>query len=107
MDATTRDRLARLGPVRMIERGPGGTSAALTLSPARPDVATVSAAISLAGRGVALADGKAAMERMLADGRATVRAPRVDCLRGLLSELAAHGVAATVEDAYRIEGASR
>jgi putative transcriptional regulator len=96
--SSLQERLARLGPVRGIDRVPSGSPVALTLTlrGKLADLKTVSATLALAKRHLPMLRGKRAMEALLATGRATVLVPVVEDVAALTADLAAHGVAATV-----------
>ena len=91
-------RLARLGPVRGIDRVPSGSpvALALTLGGELAAIKTVSAALALAKRHLPMLRGKRAMEALVDTGRAYVLVPVVEDVAALIAELAAYGVAGTV-----------
>lgn len=80
MDSSLRGQFARLGPIREIDRVPSASAAVLALRPDRvlANVRTVTAAISLARRGISLLKAKRALEEMLSKGRAVVLLPTVE-----------------------------
>ncbi len=98
MESSLRERLARPGPIRAIDRVASGSSAAFVLTPLadRPRINTVTAAIELARRGLPLLRAKRALERMLAEGRAYVHLPVVEDAEALSRTLASFGIAAAV-----------
>jgi len=93
-----KERFARLGPVRGIDRVPSGSAVALalTLGGKLAELKTVSAALALAKRHLPMLRGKRAMEALLETGRAYVLVPVVEDTAALIAELAVHGVAAAV-----------
>ena len=96
--SSLKELLARLGPVRGIDRVPSGSPVALTLTLGGKlaDLKTVSAALALAKRHLPMLRGKRAMEALLETGRAYVLVPVVEDTAALIADLAAHGVACTV-----------
>jgi putative transcriptional regulator len=80
MESSLRERFARLGPIRAIDRVPSGSPADFVLTPLdeRKGMNTVTAAIELARRGIPLLRAKRALEQMLAEGRAYVGLPVVE-----------------------------
>lgn len=97
MDSSLKEQFVRLGPIRELDRVPSGSRAVLAL---RPDqeadrLETVSAAITLARRGISLLKAKRAIEEMLAKGRTVVQLPVVDSVPALAAELAQSGVVAS------------
>jgi DNA-binding transcriptional regulator YiaG len=96
--SSLKELLARLGPVRGIERVSSGSPVALTLTLGGKlaELKTVSAALTLAKRHLPMLRGKRAMEALLETGRAYVLVPVVEDVAALVADLAAHGVAAAV-----------
>ena len=96
--SSLKELLARLGPVRGIDRVPSGypVALALKLGGKLADLKTVSAALALAKRHLPMLRGKRAMEALFDTGRAYVLVPMVEDVAALTADLAAHGVAATV-----------
>jgi putative transcriptional regulator len=96
MSSSLRERTARLGPTRAVDRVPSGSPAVLALSPGpdRSKLKTVAAALALARRGVPLLRAKRALEEMTARGRAYLRVPTVEDEAALVRELAEAGVVA-------------
>ena len=74
MESSLRERFARLGPIRTIDRVASGSPAVFVLTPMpdRAGIKTVTAAIELARRGIPLLRAKRALEEMLAEGRTYV-----------------------------------
>ena len=96
MEASLRERCARLGHVQAIDRVASGSSAVFVLVPLadRARCETVTAAVELARRGIPLLRAKRALERMVAEGRAYVGLPTVGDPDALARALAALGIAA-------------
>jgi len=96
MNSSLRERFERLGPVRAVDRVSSGSPAEFVLQkvPDRQAVATVTAALALARRGMTLLGAKRAMEDMLAHGRTFVAVPVVEDVALLVAELAETGVTA-------------
>lgn len=94
MKSSLKEQFARLGPIRELDRVPSGSPAVLSLrpGPALANLKTVTAAISLAKRGISLLKAKRAMEELLASGRAVVLLPTVEDASTLAAELEASGV---------------
>jgi hypothetical protein len=95
-DASFRERLERLGPVRDVDRVSSGSPAIVAIRPADgpASVGPVRATQILARRGASLSRAKRAVEEMLDRGRAVVRLPLVEDLAALVADLAAAGVEA-------------
>jgi putative transcriptional regulator len=99
MESSLRERFARLGPVRAIDRVASGSPAVFVLAPLadRAGLETVAAAVELSRRGIPLLRAKRVLERMVAEGRAYVGLPTVEDPDALARALAALGIdAATV-----------
>ena len=105
MDSSLKERFARLGPIRVLDRVPSGSPAVLALRPGAvlAEVKTVAAAIALARRGIGLLKAKRALEEMLSAGRAVVLAPTVESVSALASELAESGVRAALVESDDID----
>lgn len=97
MDASWRERFARLGPVRVIDRVPSGSPVALALTRDRHSAVpmTVTAAIALARRHATMLRAKRALEEMLETGRGYLLVPMVEDVAALTRELAEAGIVAT------------
>jgi DNA-binding transcriptional regulator YiaG len=93
-----RERLERLGPVRDIDRVDSGSAEDYALSAERGTEAidVVSAAMSLARRGVSLLKAKRTIEAILAGEPGYIHLPAVDDAAALTAELAAAGVTASL-----------
>ena len=94
MKQELRERLGRLGPIRVIPRVPFGSPAVVTLRVAGElgKVNTVLVAHALIRRGV---DGKLALaviDEMVVNGEAVVQAPVVEPGDGLADDLRAAGI---------------
>lgn len=98
MHSSLRERFARLGPVRAVDRVSSGSPAVLVLRipPAGNMPRTVDAALALARRGHSLLRAKRATEDLVARGRAFVHLPMVEDVVALIDELAGAGIAAAV-----------
>lgn len=96
MESSLRERFARLGPIRAIDRVASGSPAEFVLTPLvdRPRINTVSAAIELTRRGIPLLRAKRVMEELLSEGRAYVGLPTVEDTDALRRALAVSGVEA-------------
>ena len=96
MDLSLKERLARLGPIRDIDRVPSGSPAVfvLRLYPDQADVKTIDAAMSLARRGISMLRAKRAVEELLTTLRLFIELPKVENVRVLAAELNSAGIAA-------------
>ena len=96
MDSKLRERFARLGPIRAIDRVPSGSPAVFVLR--LPDDRAPSGAIdamhALARRGLTLLQAKRAIEALIEQGRVFVDLPTLEDSGTLSEELAQAGVAA-------------
>lgn len=101
MDSKLRERFARLGPIRDIDRVPFGSPAVfvLRLPPGGPVPRTIDAIHALARRGMTMLRAKRAVEAMLEDGRVFVDVPTVEDPAALAADLAAAGIAAAPVEA--------
>jgi DNA-binding transcriptional regulator YiaG len=99
-NSSLKARIARLGPVRAVDRVASGSPANLVLSAAteRAGLKTVAAALELARHGIPLLKAKRVLEEMIARGRAYVRLPMVEDTAALLRTLRALGIHAAVAD---------
>lgn len=99
-NSSLKARIARLGPVRAVDRVASGLPAKLVLSPGtdRAGLKTVSAALELARRGITLLKAKRVLEEMIARGRAYVHLPVVEDTAALVQTLAALGIRAAIAD---------
>jgi DNA-binding transcriptional regulator YiaG len=98
-----RERLERLGPVRDIDRVSFGSAEDFLLSAGQgtAGIDVVSAAMSLARRGISLLKAKRAIEAVLEDERAYIHLPTVEDAAALAAELAAAGVRASLRSTPR------
>ena len=89
-----KERFARLGPVRDIDRIASGSSADLVLRPAGSlaGIKTVSAAMALARRGMSLLGAKRTIEAVVEHGEAFVHVPTVEDIARLANELGVAGI---------------
>ena len=96
MDSKLRERFARLGPIRAVDRVSGGSHAVFMLRrpKGRGAPKTVDCTLLLARRGATLLRAKRAVEQMIASGRASISLPSVEDPATLIAELAKAGVAA-------------
>ncbi len=101
MDLSLRERLARLGPIRDVDRVSSGSPAlfVLRLPPDRPVARPVDAMLALAHRGMTMLRAKRAIESLLADGTVFVRLPTLEEPAALASDLAAAGVVSALVEA--------
>lgn len=96
MKQELKERLARLGPIRDIDRVSSGSPVDLVIRPADglAKVNTIETALALARRHMQLADAKAAVERMVEEGEAAVHVPMVENETALAEHLSRAGIAA-------------
>ena len=101
MDSKWKERFARLGPIRDIDRVPPGSPAVfvLRLPSGGPIPRTIDAMHALVRRGMTLLRAKRAIEAMLEDGRVFVDVPTVEDTAALAADLAAAGIAAAPVEA--------
>lgn len=96
MDSSLRERFARLGPVRGIDRVTSGSPAVfvlrLALDGSRPR--TIDATHALARRGLSMLRAKRAIESLVEKGRVFVDLPTVEDTEALTADLAKAGIAA-------------
>ena len=105
MSSSLKERFARLGPTRAIDRVRDGSPAVLSLRPShdREAIKTVSAALALAKRGISVLRAKRAVEEMLESGRAVVLLPKVDAEASLAKELADAGCIAASVATHKVD----
>lgn len=96
MDSSLKERFARLGPIRAVDRVSSGSPATFVLRLPRDQAVpkTVDGALALARRGMTMLRAKRAMEELLAEGRVFVDLPTVEDPWALTDELAEAGIAA-------------
>src|ERR1700712_1763863 len=100
MDSSLRERFARLGPTRAIDRVSSGSPAVfvLRLPSDRAVPRTIDGMAALARRGLTMLKAKRAIEALVEDGRVFVRLPTAEDRQALREELARAGIrAAPVE----------
>lgn len=105
MKSSLKERFARLGPARAIDRVRGGSPAVLSLrpSPNRKQVKTVSIALALAKRGLSMLRAKRAVEEMVECGRVVLLLPKVESYSALAAELAEAGCSAASMAAHEVD----
>ena len=101
MDSKWRERFARLGPIRDIDRVSSGSPAVfvLRLSPGGPVPRAINAMHALARRGMTMLRAKRAIEALLEDGRVFVDVPTAEDPAALTADLAGAGIAAAPVEA--------
>jgi putative transcriptional regulator len=101
MESSLRERFARLGPIRTIDRVPSGSPAAFVLTPLvdRKGLKTVTAAVELARRGISLLRAKRALEQMIFEGQTFVALPVVDDVDTVVGLMASFGIRAALHGA--------
>jgi DNA-binding transcriptional regulator YiaG len=104
MNSSLKERFARLGPTRGIDRV-NGSPAVLSLrpSPNRKSVKTVLVALALASRGMTMLRAERAVEEMMERGRIVVLVPNLDSEAGLAKELADAGCVAATVAAHEVD----
>src|SRR5262245_60164199 len=105
MKSSLKERFARLGPTRVIDRVRTGSPAVLSLrpSPNRKNVKTVSIALALAKRGLSMLRAKRAVEEMMECGRIVLLLPKVESEPALAAELVEVGCAAASMAAHEVD----
>ncbi len=96
MDSSLRERFARLGPIRGVDRVSSGSPAVfvLRLPPGRGVPRTIDSMFALARRGLTMLRAKRVIEALVADGRVFVDLPTVEDHKALAEDLARAGIAA-------------
>jgi putative transcriptional regulator len=96
MESSLRERFARLGPIRAIDRVTPGSPAVFVVRTALdgPGLRTIDAIHALARRGMTMLRAKRAIESLLEKGRVFVELPMVEDVKGLTADLAKAGFAA-------------
>ena len=100
MDSSLRERFARLGPIRGIDRVQSGSPATfvLRLPKDRGVPRTIDGMFALARRGLTMLRAKRTIEALVEDGRVFVDLPMVEDAKAVTDDLAKAGIAAaTVE----------
>jgi hypothetical protein len=97
MNSSLKERFARLGRTRVIDRVRNGSPAVLALRPCRgrKGLNTVALALALAKRGLSMLCAKRAVEEMTERGRVVVLLPNLESGLELANELAQAGCTAT------------
>ena len=106
MDSSLRERFARLGPIRAVDRVSTGSPAVfvLRLPPGRGIPRTIDGMFALARRGLTMLRAKRTIEALVEDGRVFVQLPMVEDPQALAAELAGAGIAAApVEPAKAVD----
>jgi putative transcriptional regulator len=105
MKSSLKERFARLGPTRVIDRVRDGSPAVLSLRPSydRKDVETVSIALALAKRGISMLRAKRAVEEMMECGRVVLLLPKVESESALAMELAEAGCTAASMATHEVD----
>ena len=100
MNSSSRERFARLGPIRGVDRVSSGSPAVFVLR-TRPgrNPKIVDGAVVLARRGLTLLRAKRAMEELLATSRTFIELPTVEDIAVLGAELRAADIAAAAVEA--------
>jgi len=100
MDSSLRERFARLGPIRGLDRVQSGSPATfvLRLPKDRGLPKTIDGIFALARRGLTMLRAKRTIEALVEDGRVFVDLPMVEDTKAVTDDLARAGIAAaTVE----------
>ena len=92
--SSLRERFARLGPVRDVDRSRSGSPVEFVLRPARARIDTISATRVLAKRGLSMLRAKRAIEAAVETGEACVRLPKVGIAGDVTRELEPTGIRA-------------
>ena len=96
MNSSLRERFARLGPVRAVDRVTSGTPAVfmLRLGPDGDAPRSIDAMFALARCGLTTLKAKRCIETLVEDGKAFVQLPAVENLDALARDLDAAGIEA-------------
>lgn len=92
--SSLRERFARLGPVRDVDRDRSGSPVEFVLRPTRARIDTISATQILAKRGLSMLRAKRAIEDAVETGEVRVRLPQVDSAGDVIRELRPTGIRA-------------
>ena len=92
--SSLKERFARLGPVRDVDRNRSGSPAVFVLRPARARIDTISATRVLAKRGLSMLRAKRTIEAAIETGEVRVHLPKVDIARDIIRELEPTGIRA-------------
>ncbi|NPD69770.1 helix-turn-helix domain-containing protein (plasmid) [Lichenicola cladoniae] len=84
-----KERFARLGPVRAVDRVTSGTPAvfSIRLQSDHPDLKTIDAMFVLARRGLSMLKAKRQIEAVIERGQATVELPTVEDTSAVVADL--------------------
>jgi putative transcriptional regulator len=96
MDSSLKERFARLGPIRAIDRVTSGSPAVFVLRLAADDSRprTIDVTHALARRGMTMLRAKRAIESLVEKGREFVELPMVEDVQAVTGDLAKAGIAA-------------
>ncbi len=106
MNSSLKERFARLGPIRAVDRVPSGSPAVfvLRLPSDRAVPKTIDGMAALARRGLTMLKAKRTIEALVEDGRVFVSLPTVEDHQALRDELARAGIkAAPVEPSEELD----
>ena len=94
MNPKSRERFARLGPIRAVSRVPSGSPATFVLQAHPGDIIPqrVDAVMALARRGLSLLEAKRQIEHLLEHCQARVTLPTVESTQALINDLEKAGV---------------
>lgn len=110
MDSSLRERFARLGPVRAIDRVPSGSPAAFVLRVPQQTglrgIRTIDAMFVLARRGLTMLRAKRCVEAVVEHGTAQVELPTVEDVGAVVTELARAGIEAEQASLERLPDAA-
>ena len=103
MSSKLRERFARLGPTRAIDRVCSGSPAVFVLGLAdeRGDLRAIDGMLSLARRGMTMLRAKRVIEELIETGRVFVEIPTVEDADALGADLANAGIAGARVDGER------
>jgi putative transcriptional regulator len=98
MDSSLKERFARLGPTRAIDRVASGSPAvfALRATPGRTPLKTIDATEALARRGLSMLRAKRLIEDLLVGHRVFAELPTVEDEQAVIADMAACGIAAVL-----------
>ena len=104
MDSSLRERFARLGQIRAVDRVSSGSPAVfvLRLLKSHPAPKTIDGMFALGRRGLTMLRAKRAIEELLEDGRVFVDLPTVESAELLIRDLAQAGIAAAPVEAPKV-----
>ena len=104
MESSLRERFARLGPIRGVDRVQSGSPATfvLRLPTDRRVPKTIDGMFVLARRGLSMLRAKRTIEALLEDGRVFVELPTVEDPKAVTDDLARVGIAAAPVEPPRL-----